>query len=369
MTITLTPTPPAPAPHFEPRQLKDSGSRVGNSYLSAFLTCPWSFFNNYLRPTELNWENLDLGVEIYLGVRPRVTKWYFLTGRIFHEGLAQWYLSGCAGGEDNGQRDIESAMDIALQEYNKCKQEFETPTKAEDEWNMVRVMLRAYHDAYGPDSVAPEWPQTSVYCDPTSGEAWIEKAFELDLGYNNYIFTSKPDAVVRVDGYVRTRDHKTSSAYGVSQRKAKCAMDPQFTGEYMVLADKLPEGEVYTGCEANIVIKNRSANSKFGVRELVTSTRTPEDILDFRIKTIATLRRIDDSVALLGQYRTEGKPLELAAQMAFPRFGPNTGGCDAYGGCQLLDLCGSKRQLASNLRHGYLQRELDQVVEMKERPA
>ena len=140
-------------------------------------------------------------------------------------------------------------------------------------------------------------------------------------------------------------------------------MDPQFTGEYMVLQQHLPEGEVYMGAVANIVLKSipKTGPNKGLLRKLKEVTRSPADIVDFRIKTISALRRIDEAVALFKYYRQQGIELEQSAMQAFPRYGPHTGGCEKFMGCSMLPLCSSKERIPQTVKYEFQARQMAEV--------
>jgi hypothetical protein len=328
-------------PRFIPARTLEGGTLVGTSYTNEFASCPYSWSNSYLRP-----HPDDPAAEA--GIRPRFTSPYLLAGRTVHVGMAAWYASGVRGGEDTGARDIDRAIQEARVSHNSALHEYEDADRAEEDWQMTEVLLRSYHDRYGPTGAACEFPEVSVVLDGRD-EPLIEREFKIQLGYRDYIFTSRPDAILNIRGMLRTRDHKTSVARFVGERREWTHWDPQFMGEALALTTLFPD-EPLDGAEANILVKNRSPNSKFDVAEREVKRWSERDLWAYRLELIDILQQIDDRVGRYRLARSNGYDPETAACEVFPRHGTRTQACTAYGGCKYQTLCLHKEHTDSAMR-------------------
>jgi hypothetical protein len=329
-------------PRFIPQRTFEGGTLVGTSYSSEFAGCPYSWFNSYRRP-----HPDDLTAQA--GIQPRFTSPFLLAGRTVHVGMATWYGSGIQDGADTGARDIDLAIEAARVSHKGSLRDYESSDRAEEDWQMTEVLLRSYHDRYGPKGSAPEWPELQVVTDG-KGEALIEREFKIDLGYRNYIFTSRPDLIITLRGLLRTRDHKSSIGRFVGERREWTHWDPQFKGEALALTTLFPD-EPLDGAEANILVKARSPKSKFDIAERETMKWTETDLWAYKLELIDVLQQIDDRVQRYQLLTTNGHEPEAAACVAFPRHGTRTQKCTAYGGCQYQILCRNKERINEGLRH------------------
>lgn len=348
-------------PRFIPQRSATGGSLIGNSYLATYAACPYEWFNRYLRPGP---------DESHVGISPKREKPFLTVGRVFHEGIAEWYRSGCRDGADTGERSVDRALDVARRTHNSAvKMElYADAEEADASWLSVETLLRSYHDRYGPTSPNPEYPEIEVVHDGL-GQPLIEREFKLDLGYGGYVFTTRPDMLMLKRGYLCTRDHKTSTARYVGERLRTIDWDPQFTGEYLAIRRLFPE-EPLNGAEANVLVKDRSMKSKFDIAERNTTTRSDRDLDAFAKESMDLLQRIDVAVEGFKQdYALYGpEDLERLAETWFPRHGTRTQRCGSYGGCPMLEpLCRNKDRIDVGLRH-FRPREVEEVKESKERP-
>jgi hypothetical protein len=332
------------AARFIPEQTLGGGTRIGSSYMTSFWVCPYQWYNNYYRGT-LD----DTGHTQQVGIRPRWTSNFLLMGSTFHEGIAAWYDSGVRDGADTGTRDKDKMMAVAEATHKHNLSQYADSTQAEEDWKIIRGVLLRYHDTYGPQGPECEYPDLQVAVDGL-GNSLVEREFSISLGYQDYIFTSKPDMIYQHGGNLRTRDHKTSTAWGAKQRAASIHMDPQFTGEFLVLADLFPE-EYISHAEVNVVVKNRSLTSRdpLCIRQL--TSRTPTDLAVYKTSCIDILQEIDDRVGRFEEYRSKGVDENRAAVLSFPLHGTRTDTCHKYRGCQFLDLCQNFERQQDSLRH------------------
>ena len=320
------------SPQFTPTVDPTGGSQFGNSYITAWVNCPRDWYNLFKRPT-LGPTGELLGTGLTAGS----TSIHLLLGRVFHDGIAAWYESGVRDGTDTGERSIDQAMEAALATFKSVENDFEKPEMADESWTRNEVMLRAYHDRYGPESHSPEFPTVQVMCD-AEGLPLVEREWKAQLS-PGYVYTCRTDLIITHHGLLKTMEHKTTSPYGVRARRTEMDMDSQFSGEYWILRECMPE-MVLAGVLVNMVVKDRSANSKFDVAERETTIRTSEQLDRWQISCVHALRGIDQACEAYDKLVEEGMEHSRAADYCFPDYGARTKQCYAYGGrCQYLDLC------------------------------
>lgn len=311
------------------------GTRFGHHYLKTFEDCPQLFFNQYVRPIERD------GVK-YRGISAKKTARPLLSGGLFHEGLAAWYLSGCRDGEDTGERDIEAALEVAKGFWEKIQGEYEGgPDGAEEDWIEISALLRQYHDHHGPDG-ASEYPDLRIAHDG-AGVPLVERAFELSMGYpadNPYIYTVRVDAIIeRCPGFRQIFEHKTSNYRWVSTRIKTIHTDAQFTGEFAALQALCPDDPL-NGILVNVIAKGRGPRSSVALTTRETTTRSPGVMRAWRKTVVKTLIDIDEAVAGFDGVMAQGVDLEQAAEWYFPLRGTRTGHCWSYNRlCGFASLC------------------------------
>jgi len=260
------------------------------------------------------------------------------------------YLSGCANGVDTGVWNI----DAAINAMEVCREEVRSNYKENEEcdkdFDAMMLLGRYYVDEYGLNSIAgtPDWPRFQVAFDG-EGRPLIEREFRLDLGFNDYYITSKPDVIMTRDGFLITRDHKTAARSWGSRRANNIDTDPQFTMEHMILSQLFPE-EAFAGSEVNIVVKGLKHGTKSQRFYRNTTTRSITDIVVFKADTIDLLHRIDESVQNFEHLLESTGDVEMAAGLAFPRHGVRTDACHAFNRpCDFIDLCVYKDNIGRNL--------------------
>ena len=334
---------------FIPEATPKGGSPFGNSFLSTFATCPRKWFNQNIRP-------FDGGK----GIRPQFTSEHLIKGRIFHEALAELYLSGCRDGEDTGEWDLDRAKTVLESEHTRSIDEYGNLEKAEEDLFLLTSMLVNYYDEFSPSGSQPDFPTIRVMHDG-EGKPLIEREFSIDLGYGGYVFTCRADLLILHHGYPKVMEHKTSApGFWAQKRLNAIHTDSQFTGECFVLASLFPDIQV-DGVLCNVIIKK--GKSKIAIRE--STRRDQHDYNTFRMSALDILQQIDR--------RTEGYTNDIKAGWAeeeainrwFPDHGMKTGGCENYGGCEFQVLCRNKGRTDQNLK-SFRPRTVAEVTESRE---
>ena len=325
---------------FMPQVEAAGGTQIGGSYINTWINCPRDWYNLHYRPYLGN----D-GSVVGTGLSAFSTSIPLLVGRVFHEAIAAWYESGVRNGEDTGERSVDKALEVALREHKSCESQFPADRKtglessevAANEFAKVEMMLRAYHDRYGPESMNPEFPTIQVLVDD-EGKPLVEREWTAQL-CPGYVFTCRTDLIILEHGLMKTMEHKTTSAYGVQMRKREMDMDPQFSGEYWILRECLPQ-HTLAGVMVNMIVKDRSGKSKFDIAERETTTRTDGQLNRWRLTSVHALEQIDAAVARYTELLAAGTTHEAAADLCFPDYGTRTKQCYAFNSrCQFLDLC------------------------------
>jgi hypothetical protein len=335
---------------FIPEATAKGGSLVGNSYVAKFAQCPRDWFNAYYRPFEGS-----------KGIRSRFTSEHLIKGRVFHEGIAALYKSGCRDGEDTGEWDLDLAVSVLELEHTAASVEYESEEKAEEDLLLVRGMLINYHDEFGPNGNQPDYPLIRVMHDG-NGEPLVEREFSIDLGFGGYVFTCRADLLITHHGYPKIMEHKTSApGFWATKRMNAIHTDSQFTGECFVLASLFPNEQI-DGVLCNIVIKK--GKTKIAIRE--STRRSVEDFNSFRMSVLDILTQIDHRTEQFENDMDSGHSLEESVDRWFPDHGTRTGGCENYGGCSFQRLCLNKNRMEENLK-SFVARTADEVLVAQER--
>lgn len=323
------PTGPVPA-RWIPTRTPDGGSLVGNTYLSTFAACPREWFNIYLRPTVG-----PNGQLAYTGIAPIKRGRALLQGTLVHKALEAWYLSGSKDGADTGAYDIDVALAAIDDSATANQDSFESETILEQDRTLTRHMMRRYADSFGPDGLAPDFPNIQVVHDG-DGLPLVEREFAVPLG-GNYWFTCKVDLIVQDLGFFKIFEHKTAAPNWVGQRLSSLGLDSQFTGELCVLTDLFPDEPLH-GVRVNVLPKV-TGNTKFGGAVRETTTRTAGQLAQFAADAVGILKRIDESVEQFKAMLAAGTDIETAAAAVFPLHGTRNGRCYAFRGCPFQRLC------------------------------
>ena len=345
-----------PTKRFIPDRTIKGGTPFGNSYLTCFNSCPREFGYYYVYPLEHN------PGPTTKGITQRFTRPHLLLGQYFHHGMEALIRSGCVDGVDTGKWDIEGAIQVMEFEKDKLYDEYEESERAEKDWTLAESMLRNYYDEYSLNGPTPDHPTILTAFDG-DGEPLIEKQFSIKLGYEDYIYTCRPDLIVTDNGRLKVMEHKTS-AYGMwlNKRLDKFEWDSQCTGEIFVLHALFP-GEKIEGVIGNVVVKG----GKTMRVQRVNVTRSKLDIESFILSAISTLKQIDECVEGFWNDYWKGFPVDHAMMRRFPDHGTRTGRCAEYGGCQFQILCKFK-ELQRQQIGGFRPRTQDETTESREKP-
>jgi hypothetical protein len=166
----------------------------------------------------------------------------------------------------------------------------------------------------------------------------VEQDFRFELK-PGYWYTGRLDAIALVRGEVVVLEHKTTSAYGIRPRTASLPHDSQFTGEIWLAQQALPDVKVDSCC-VNIVLKDRSPNSKYSVAVRETTRRNPQQIDDWKQGACSIIDQINDAVGAFEESLKAGTPKFRAEAQWFPKHGERNGNCTAYNSvCIFSDLC------------------------------
>jgi hypothetical protein len=338
---------------FIPDETPKGGSLIGNSYISTFAVCPLKWFNTYARPCEGK-----------RGIRARFRSEHLIKGGIFHEAIAELYLSGCADGEDTGIWDLDRAIAKLEEECLRATDEYPDEQKLEDDKLMMTSMMTNYFAKYGPGGPGQDFPNEVKVLHDEKGEPLIEREFRVDLGYSDYIFTMRSDLLIEHHGRPVIMEHKTSAAgFWPQQRLNAIHTDSQFTGQCFVMASLFP-GQVLDGVLCNVVIKK--GKTEIALREL--TNRDAQDFNVFRQSVLDILQQIDHRMEGFSNDMDSGWETEEAIMRWFPDHGQRTGACTAYGtGCEYQHLCRNKTRIAQGLGN-YLPRQTEDLLRMRGAP-
>ncbi len=137
------------------------------------------WFNNYYRPMP--------SPAIGFGLEPVDTSIPLIYGWAIHEALAEYYRSGFVDGFDTGIRDIAQGSKklIAALESRRA----ENPDGVEKIFSKCEGLFVRYAEY---DEV--EKDVLRILSD-SNGEPLIECEYEIELGYKNFIFTTRFDVI------------------------------------------------------------------------------------------------------------------------------------------------------------------------------
>ena len=300
------------------------GTRFGCHFILNWWNCPMFWFNRQVRPhpTKGGW-----------GCRPTETASPLFIGGVVHIFLENWYRSL----HETGKPNLDTALEAAWVQAMQRKSELKDQDVFEKDWALIEKVCRKYDDYYGPGGLAPERIKVAV---DNKGEPLIEREFEIDLGYSDYVFTCKVDLVVEQDGFMRPMEHKTSAASMLGSLAARVKMDLQPTGELFVLKSLFPDREIDSAI-INVLIKDRSAKRLAqGDPEFtrVPVTKRPEDFIKFRTDIVQTLVNIEESLSIYLERIDAGCGVDESARKVFTQYRHSCTGkfgrnCDYYGPC------------------------------------
>jgi hypothetical protein len=327
MTVKTFSDPTKFEPVVDPEQ---GGTSLGNSYLNAWVRCPRYWYNNYYR-------KFDSPTHVGQGIEPIQVGEPLLTGTLFHEGLDGYYKSGWRDGEDTGEYRLAAGINQAQAQWRSQKNRYGDDTRADQDIMRVESMLADYHGVYGPKGTSCDYPGIRI-CGDSNGNPLLEQDFRFELR-KGYWYTGRLDGICIHNGEVRVFEHKTTSAYGVRNRLASISTDSQFSGEMWLAQQALPEVKV-DGVLVNIVVKDRSPNSKYGVAVREPTSRTKAQLEQWKEGAISIIDQINEAVGAFELAIKRGNSITVSEAMYFPVHGTRNGNCYAYGRpCDYADLC------------------------------
>lgn len=342
------------------------GTICGNSYVYKFANCPRLWFDEFYYP----WLSASSKVE-HRGLQPRTRALSLLTGSVFHEGMAALYLSGCRDGVDTGEWKVDHAIDVMESKAANYHSQYSSEEEASTDLIQTKVYIRDYYDRFGPGSYSPDWPEIQVVHD-LEGRPVVEREFRIQLN-NRYIYTCRSDLLILHRSYLKTMEHKTSApGMWLKKRLGTLSYDAQFSGEIAVMRAHLPslvsEGTPLHGVLLNVLVKGRGVKSPHDVAERDTGTRTPAQLERWRLQTINTLDRIEDSIGVFEKLLSEGVESNTAADQTFPTLGTITDQCKAFNrNCDYYELC-QLPGMESRLMGKYRPRTTEENTQLRERP-
>ncbi len=337
--------------------LAKGGSRVGWSFIKTFKSCEMEWFNTYLRP--------HTGAQGGLGHTFMERPGPRSLGTTIHHMLQVWYLSDCEIDDTTGRcrkshdpdprSDVLYSLDAAVAAcapfVYATWPHWDSSESAKTIGDATALFER--HHAYcGPGGTMPESRTWRVLHDGDN-VPFVERTFEISLGYSDYIFTTKTDLVVSGYGKIWPLDHKTHDAGAVPKNLRKYKLDGQISGQVWALRNLWDVGEdgllkpraewlTGEGGLVNVIIKRAAASRP--PRQLEIMGRTELDLEVFRTSTVRTLKRINERVEEWQGHVTAGMDPDAAALLVFDSYpdGMKCGEwpCDYFDGCSVRDMLG-----------------------------
>lgn len=253
-----------------------------------------------------------------------------LLGRLVHEATAVYYKSSPT---DPTKRSVDQAIATLEAVAASSSGDWRSPEEREEDIAKGKSLLYDYHHFWKGD------PEVEVLLDD-QGQPIVERELVVPLTYDGLVFTCRPDLVCLWQGrWVYVMEHKTSSVYSVNGLRADMRVSIQGSGECLAIAHHFPK-LACQGVLLNIMLKDRSAKSKFAPFERDTATRTQAQLDSFRNQLVARHRRIQHLMAEYEDKAKAGDPWAAGRDTFIPQ-GMSTGACsNTYGRpCEFLDLC------------------------------
>jgi hypothetical protein len=363
--MTASPTLPAPAPAsatttlmtlLPQGDLAKGGTRVGWSFLKSFSDCEMQWFNTYIRPHRRVPGAFGHAFVERSGPRSN--------GTLVHHGLQNWYLSDCdldAQGRCRKDHDPTVEPNYSLDQAigviapfvaeNYPHWDSEEAAKAIGD---AQALLERHHAYCGPGGTIPEGRIWRVAHDGDN-VPFVERTFEIPLGYKDFVFTSKADVVFTGHGSLYPCDHKTHDASKVPAKLRQYHLDGQITGQVWVLRmlwDSIPDsggllkprdqwitGE---GGLVSIIVKRAAASKPPRLLEIMPRSTT--DMETFRSSAVRKLKRMNERIEEWQGHVSAGMDPDAAALITFDSYpdGEKCGQwpCDYFEGCKTRELLG-----------------------------
>ena len=179
------------------------------------------------------------------------------------------------------------------------------------------------------------------------GKPLIEQEFEVELGYRDYMYTGRLDAICLWDSRIYSFEHKTTSASYAGRLIQDMAINTQVTGQCFLLANCIPELDPQ-GVLINLLIKGTAKGKPPCRRDL--SSRTPARLEKFRTDVVKTLKHIEEDMEEYNACLSQGMETDEAARQAFVQ---NTTKCVDFSPCTFYSMCrnpGKEDALATAFR-------------------
>lgn len=296
------------------------GTRVGSTFIDDW-SCKFYWYANHLAPFE--------GGNGLTHKHDNKNLWM---GSVTHTALETWVRSGWS----DGKFDPEATEDALEQAAEEASTRLAFPEEEHpDLLAQCKKFMGRYMKFAGPDGEDPDWEQWRPV--EANGEPIIEREFEVDLQWEGFFYTTKPDVVVwrLSDGALCALDHKTCSASNAGLTIAGMRKRPQLTGEH--LAMRLVWPNETTGVMVNAIIKNAAATKP--PRRLEDMDRNEARLGLFRIHTISKLKEMEEHIERYRDLMQQGVPEPEAARLVFDDE-PTDQLCSRFNRtCQYLDSC------------------------------
>lgn len=327
-----------------PTDIHKGGLNISISALSTWLKCERLYFWQYV------YENED-GSH---GIEPMYTKDYLLIGSGVHAGLAAYYLSGWRDGLYSLDAGLEGARAHLAPRAN------ESPS--EDEFAKVQAeterLIRNYDAEYGPNSAAPEWPNTRIA--DIDGKPLIECTFSVPL-YTGHVLTVRPDAVVWNFDTMMPFEHKVPAASSVSRTIGEAGLSGQGLAQEAILAQ---HGVPARGNLLNVIVRGPVRNTRPFQRFPVSHDPwAVHQLLKLAGDTVTDIIRATERWEML---KADGFNQLEAAKVAFRLVGTLSGHCvGKFGPCSKYDLCahsGNEQRMLSGFRQRVYKSDLPTEV-------
>lgn len=320
------------------------GSPTGNSYLSLWLLCRRKWFARYVWPHPGGEAGLAtptglirLGPKGLLGSGANL-----MLGSMLHAYKEEWYRSGVKDGADTGQYSHDAAL-AALEVYTKLRRpEFESEEAFQ--WALIAVTSwgEAFHRFFGPEGHTPLFPEERILC-LEDGRPAIELELAVPLGYGDYIYTCRLDAVkLWQDRYVVGEETKTAAPSWVDRYISQLPKSAQFTGEMFVIRNAPGLAELpWDKLRVAFHLKGWTPKSTFpSPVQFGDVSRTPEQLERFRKRVISILAQIDVTMEAWNRGLERGDDIVLLRDTLFPETGEHTGNCYAFNSeCEFYASC------------------------------
>jgi hypothetical protein len=328
---------------FIPKPTPHGGSPVGNSYLSLWHRCRRKWFLQHLYPHEdATGLRSQAGTLRVIKNRLSGPGANLMLGSLLHEFREAWYRSGFKDGEDTGAYDVDAGLTAIKTYLLKRQDEFVDAEASAFALAKVADWGLRFHEHFGPGGHTPLWPTERVLA-LEDGTPAIELELALPLGHEDYVYTTRLDAVTLwQDRYVLGQEHKSAAPSWAQRYIEQLPKQSQFTGELWVIRTHPDLADLpWEGLQVNFHLKDWTPKSTFPSPVMSAKTsRSPQALEAWRLGAIRTLQEIDAAVAEYEAGRSQGRPLTHLMDWIFPETGERTGECFAFNStCEFIDLC------------------------------